>query len=693
MALPVSKRWLEGERGWQKARGAGGFGDSQAQPDDDRCHSHGPGTAGTEHRSYGAAEELVEQVDRLTACKGMPMRGLSPTLADTQCRRANQEEEMTVMHAADLSHTSPHLVEARIFGFSSSPATRKASPCTRRGLNPVVLLHERLQNALKRSSQGVSAISPLHTAQPSPADTSLEDLMNHYVQQDVHGQGAQQGFLSHLPDICSSATTQDEAAKRMRSERNEAEKQLNIQRAAYARLLLINDQLRQKVFAANQKAAAAEAVAADRYALGVQVEALSGALEESQRDLADSRRIIIEQDSCLSAAQGVAVDAGREILQLKADVAKQVEMVSEQQTLSSRLKKELDSSAAELRELTLLSAKEMTDEHVSNQLQIMQLKASRHELIADLQSCRVHEQEALKLRRLLAHAQHDIKLLTAEVETLTGKANRLQVELTDCQAAAAADNLKRLASEVRGAPRDCLQCGEVGAQVDLDLDSHRGSNGRLIPPDDADLSESPKEALLCESTTSPRAPPVFAASSPRVDAGEVQQAQGAEQQPRMISVQTPELAFATAVASASPLQILFSAFGATSQHDAEERRHSQIAHAAAALGHMPSAQPWHRPRPPCHLFNERLDNYVSADHRAHAEAQAMGYRSVNREWHRPGAAHDSSASSHHVLVRERCPPAGSARKEGGREEEKSGGALTQDSEDEFYTPPHSPRSQ
>ena len=527
MALPVSNGWLEGERGWQKARGASGIGSSQARPDDDRCHSDGPGAAGTEHWSYGVAEELVEQVDRLTtrrqrmaanvewcefapaACKGMPRRGLSPTLAETP---ANQEEEMTVSHAADLSHTSPHLVEARIFGVSSSPATRKASPCTRSGLNPAVLLHERLQSALTRSSQAVSVIPPPHVAQPSPADTSLEDLVNHYVSQDVHD-----------TDICSSATTQDEAAKRMRRERDEAEKQLNIQRAAYARLLLMNDQLRQKVLAANKKAAAAEAVAADRNAknelahaqerqmdglkmqlddirhtmqstqqdlmrhrtfnqsLEVQVAALSGALEESQRDLAESKRIIIEQDSSLIAAQGV-------ILQLKADVAKQVETVSEQQALSTRLKKELNSSAAELGELTLLSAKEMTDEHVSNQLQIMQLKASRHELIADLQSCRVHEQEALKLRRLLAHARHDIKLLTAEVETLTGKANRLQVELTDCQTAAAADNLKRLASEVSGAPRDCLQRGEVGTQVDIDLDCHRGSNGGLIPPDDADLS-------------------------------------------------------------------------------------------------------------------------------------------------------------------------------------------------------------
>ena len=177
--------------------------------------------------------------------------------------------------------------------------------------------------------------------------------------------------------------------------------------------------------------------------LEVQIAALSGTLEESQRDLAESRRIITERDSSLSAAQKVAVDAGREIIQLNAEVAKQLETAREQAASAeakrleqqgeiSRLEKELDSSTAELEELTL-SVKEMTDAHVLNRSLISQLESSKHELIADLHSSRLHEQEELKLRHQLAHARHDIKLLTAQVETLAGEANQLQLELKDCQ--------------------------------------------------------------------------------------------------------------------------------------------------------------------------------------------------------------------------------------------------------------------
>jgi len=166
--------------------------------------------------------------------------------------------------------------------------------------------------------------------------------------------------------------------------------------------------------------------------LKMQVAELSETLEQCRRDVAATRQIIAERDASLAAAQRMSEDAGKEILQLNTEMANQQDTLNEQRDEISRLESELDSSNAELDELTA-QVKMMTDVHISSRSQIAQLESSKHELMADLSSARMHEQEELKLRHQLAHARHDIKRLDAEAEVEAGKVKKLQAELSTSQ--------------------------------------------------------------------------------------------------------------------------------------------------------------------------------------------------------------------------------------------------------------------
>ena len=81
-----------------------------------------------------------------------------------------------------------------------------------------------------------------------------------------------------------------------------------------------------------------------------------------------------------------------------------------------------------------------------------------------------------------------------------------------------------------------------------------------------------------------------AASLPTDSSGEMQHAGGAEQQTRRMSVQTPELAFATTVASASPLQILFSALEVTDQQSEGQLRPEKRPLEQMPLGEVPRSE-------------------------------------------------------------------------------------------------------
>ena len=90
-----------------------------------------------------------------------------------------------------------------------------------------------------------------------------------------------------------------------------------------------------------------------------------------------------------------------------------------------RLESELDENTMELEVLTE-QVQAMTDAHLSNKTKISELESTKHELLRDVSSLKMHQQEEINLRHQLADSKREIQQLNFKIQRLEGQVQDLQ---------------------------------------------------------------------------------------------------------------------------------------------------------------------------------------------------------------------------------------------------------------------------
>lgn len=101
------------------------------------------------------------------------------------------------------------------------------------------------------------------------------------------------------------------------------------------------------------------------------------------------------------------------------------ELAADRQGEIVRLESELDENTMELEVLTE-QLKAMTDAHLSNKTKISELESTKHELLRDLSSLKMHQQEEINLRHQLADSKREIQQLNVKIQGLEGEVQDLQ---------------------------------------------------------------------------------------------------------------------------------------------------------------------------------------------------------------------------------------------------------------------------